>query len=44
MTMRLPKPASIMSLSRGAAIPAAVSAVWTRPEQSIPSDVRPPQR
>ena len=30
-----------MSLSRGAAIPAAASAVWTRPEQSIPSR-RPP--
>ena len=39
-----PSAASIMSLSRGAQIPAAPSALCTRPEQSIPSEVRPPQR
>ncbi len=39
-----PSAASIMSLSRGASIPAAPSALWMRPEQSIPSEVRPPQR
>ena len=39
-----PSAACCMSVSRGAATPVARSAVWTRPEQSIPARVRPPQR
>ena len=39
-----PSSSRCMSLSRGAAIPASSSERWIRPEQSIPSPPRPPQR